>query len=212
MDDIKIKKGTTTVGIVCKNGIVLAADKRASAGYMIASKEIDKVFPIYDNMAMTIAGLVSDAQLITKIIKAELRLKAIRTNKEPTVKETANMLASLSYSNIRRPSMVPGIVGFLLGGKDSNSGFNLYEIGIDGSITKCSKFCSDGSGMELAIGVFETLYKEDMTVDEGVKLAVQAINAAIQRNIATGDGIDVYAITDKGVNKVYAKKISYKIT
>ena len=74
----KVQKGTTTVGIFCKEGIVLAADKRASAGYMIASKDVDKIHKVSSNMAVTIAGSVSDAQLIVKLTKAELRLKKIR--------------------------------------------------------------------------------------------------------------------------------------
>ena len=212
--DIKDKlhhTGTTTLGIICKDGVVLAADRRVSAGYFIADKKTQKVFPITDNIAVTIAGLVSDAQLISKLIKAELSLKKIRTGKDPTVKESANLLASIVYANIRKFSAIPGIVGFLLGGMDPNGKFSLYEIGIDGSITICDAFCSDGSGSPLAYGVLETLYKENLPVEEGVKLAVKSINAAVQRDLPTGEGIDVFTITSKGVKQVLAKAIETKI-
>ncbi|MBU2590244.1 MAG: proteasome subunit beta [Nanoarchaeota archaeon] len=209
-EDLKVHKGTTTVGIVCKEGIVLAADKRTSAGYLIANKKTIKIHKISDHMAITTAGLVSDAQLFTKIIKAQLKLLNIRKGKEPSVEEAANLLASLSYANIRRPSMVPGIVGFLLGGFD-NKGQHLYELGIDGSISEPDDYCTDGSGSSFAMGVLETLYKKDMTLDEGIHVAVKAINAAVQRDLATGNGIDVITITKEGYKHVMGKMIDTNI-
>ncbi|MBS3171990.1 proteasome subunit beta [Candidatus Woesearchaeota archaeon] len=205
-----VKKGTTTVGIVCKDGIVLAADKRASAGYMIANKKMDKIHSINDNMAVTMAGLVSDAQLIVKLVRAELRLKKIRTNEEPTVKETANLLGNILYQNIRKMSMVPGIVSFLLGGKDDKC-FGLYEIGVDGSIADTDDYVSTGSGSVYAYGVLETLYSKEMTLKEGVALAKKAINAAIQRDMPTGNGIDIFTITNSGVKKIETQLLNVKI-
>src|SRR3989338_8145364 len=107
-----MKTGTTTVGILCKDGIVLAADKRATAGYLIANKKFDKIISISENMAVTVAGTVSDVQLLAKYIKAELKLKQYRTNRENTVKEAANLLAMLVYNNIRKFSLIPGISHF----------------------------------------------------------------------------------------------------
>ncbi len=205
-----VKTGTTTVGIVCTDGIVLAADKRSSAGYMVANKKQKKIVKIANNMAVTQAGLVSDAQLISKVIKAEIKLKDIQTRRSTTVKEAANLLAGMLYQNIRKMSMVPGIVGFLLGGYD-NVGQHLYELGVDGSVTKFDDFASDGSGSVFAIGVLETLYKKGISVDDGVKLAVKAVNAALQRDLATGNGIDVVAVTNEGVKTILEKEIEIKI-
>src|SRR3989344_371722 len=196
-----VKKGTTTVGLVCKDGIILAADKRATMGYFIANKDIDKVIKISDNMAFTTAGLVSDIQLITKLIKAELTLKRIRNNRETTVKEAANLLGSIMYQNIRQFSTIPGIVAFLLGGRDK-SGYHLYELSQDGTVLESAKYAVDGSGMMMAVGVLDTLYKKDITVQDGVKLAVKAISAAMQRDAASGEGVDVFTITKEGVKKV----------
>ncbi|MDP1694240.1 MAG: proteasome subunit beta, partial [Candidatus Woesearchaeota archaeon] len=206
-----VKKGTTTLGLVCKDGIVMAADKRASAaGRMVLDRNIEKVFPITDNIVMTIAGLVSDAQLITKIIKAELNLKKMRTGKEPLVKEVASLLGVVVYNNIRKFSTIPGIVGLIVGGADKD-GFHLYNIGVDGSVMSYEDYTSDGSGMIFALGVLDTLYKKDLPVGEGVKLAIRALNAALQRDTATGDGIDVYTITKAGAKKVFAQKIDYTV-
>lgn len=206
----RLKTGTTTVGIVCKDGLVLAADKRVSAGYRISHKAFDKVHQISDTMAVTTAGLVSDAQLITKLIKAELMLKKIRENREATVKEASNLLANIVYANIRRMSMVPGIVGFLLGGKDLE-GYKLVEIGVDGSISYFDDYVSDGSGSDLALGVFEANYIKNLSVEDGIKLALKSINAAMQRDMPTGSGIDVFTITEKGVKKVMTKTVETRI-
>lgn len=203
----QIKTGTTTVGIYTSEGIVLAADKRATAGYFIANKKIEKVYAISDNVAITIAGLVSDLQLITKLMKAELKLQRIRTGKDPTVKEATNLLATIVYHNIRKFSTIPGITGFLVGGYD-NSGCHLYEIGVDGSVTEHDEYAADGSGMMMAIGVLDTLYKKDIKLNDAVKLAVKAINASLQRDAATGEGVDVVTITKQGVKKVFHKTVS----
>ncbi len=213
-EDLKqhTKKGTTTVGIMCSDGVVLAADKRATlGGRIISNKTVDKVFPISDNLAVTMAGVVSDAQLITKLIKAEIRLKKVRTGKEPSSEETANLLGSIVYQNIRRMSPIMGITGFLLAGTDKE-GLHLYDVGVDGSVLKHKDYVTDGSGFMMAFGVMDTLYKKDMKVSEGVKLAVKAVNAAMQRDAATGEGIDVYTITKQGVKKVFAEKLNTNIT
>ena len=106
--------------------------------------------------------------------------------------------------------MVPGIVGFLLGGKD-NKGYHLYELGMDGSITPTPDFCSNGSGSTLAYGVLETLYKQEVDIKEGKELALRAIKAAIQRDMPTGDGIDVITITEEGVTRHPTKEVKKTI-
>ena len=205
-----IKTGTTTIGIVCKDGIILAADKRATAGNMIVGKKFDKIHQIDDLMAVTIAGMVSDAQLLVKLIRAEIKLRKVRTNVEVSVKEAANLIAGMAYSNMRRLSMFPGIVAFLIGGADSN-GYKLYNIGPDGSITEENDFTSDGSGSVFAYGVLETLYKKDMSVEEGKKLALKSLNAAMQRDSASGSGFDIITITKQGLRKEVSRDLTTKI-
>jgi len=200
------KHGTTTIAIVCKDGVVMAADRRATAGYLIAHKKTTKVLPVSDHMAITTAGLVSDIQLFTKIIRGQIMLLKMRKGKEPSVKEAANLLANLAYSNIRRPSMIPGIVGFLFGGYDK-TGYQLYEISFDGSIMEIDDYASDGSGSSVAIGVLETLYKKDLSVEEGKDIAVRALTAAMSRDSATGNGIDVLVINPSGVEYVISKEV-----
>ena len=206
-DNEIMKTGTTTLAIKCKDGIVLAADKRATAGNFIANKRVDKIFEVAKNMALTTAGSVSDIQLLTKLIKAELRLKLIRTGRKPNVKEAANLLSGMVYQNVRQFTTIPGISQFVFAGYD-NSGFYLYDIYPDGSLTEEDDFVSSGSGSVIAYGVLETQYKKDMSVDEGVKLALKSINAALQRDSASGNGIDVVVIDQKGVHKILTKELN----
>lgn len=208
-NDVKLQKGTTTVGLVCKDGIILAADKRATAGFVV-NKKTQKIHKINDYMAVTMAGLVSDAQLLVKLIRAEIKLKDLTTLRTSNVKETANLLAGMLYMNLRKMSMVPGIVSFLLGGADSE-GNHLYDLGIDGSVTEVDDYVSDGSGSLFALGVLEAMYKKGMTVEDGTKLAVKAISAALQRDVNTGNGIDVMLIDGKGARMVLEKDLTPKI-
>ena len=210
VEERELKTGTTTVALVCKDGLVVTADKRATSGYLISFKKFDKIITITDFIAVTVAGTVSDVQLLTKYIRAELSLKRIRTGRENSVKEAANLLATLVYNNIRKLSMIPGISHFLVGGKDE-AGFHLYDLAPDGSIVEIDDYVSSGSGSVMAYGVLETLYKKNLTVDEGIKLAVKCVNAAVQRDIASGNGIDVVTITKDGVKKVLSKEIDMRI-
>lgn len=205
-----VKTGTTTIGLVCKDGIVLVADKKATAGHMIVDKHAEKIHKIDDAIGLTIAGLVSDAQYLTKLARAEIQLKKLKTNSEVNMKEAASILANLSYYNVRRMSMVQGIVGFLCGGRDE-TGFHLFNIGIDGSLTEEKDYTSDGSGSIFVYGVLEALYKKDMTVDEGIALGKKALQAAIQRDAASGCGFDVCTITAEGFKRIETKPIAYKV-
>lgn len=205
-----VKKGTTTVGLVCKDGIVLAADKKATAGNFIADKKVEKVRKITDNIAVTIAGGVSDIQLLLKLIRAELNLKKVRSGKEANLREAANLLSTIVFHNIRKFSTIIGVTAFIMGGQD-NEGFHLYGISPDGSLTEEDEFTSDGSGSMMAYGVLDSTYVKGMSVADGIKLAVKAINSAIQRDTYSGEGIDVYTITKEGVKKVLAKKLDTNI-
>lgn len=199
-----LKTGTTTIGIICKDAVILAADKRATAGHLIASKDIDKVIEIMPNMAITTAGTVSDIQLLVKYLKAELKLKEVRTNRKPSVKEAANLLASFNYSNIRG---MGGVCHFLFAGYDIENGYQLYDVYPDGSLTgvtsesKAKGYLASGSGSTIAMGLLEDAWKKNLTEAEGVDLAYRAVNAALQRDSASGEGIDVFVITKKGITK-----------
>jgi len=209
-NDNVMKTGTTTIGLVCKDGLVLAADKRATVGNFIADKKTQKIYLLTDNIGVTIAGTASDAQLLVKLSKAELRLKRIRTGQEPSATEAANLIARMIYGNIRKMSMIPGISHFILGGRDP-TGFYMFDLFADGTISPVEEYISSGSGSVMAYGVLETMYKKDLSVEDGINLAIKCLNAAIQRDSCSGDGYDIITVTDKGAKQVIAKNLKQKV-
>lgn len=210
MEENTLKTGTTTIAILCKDGIILAADRKATAGTMIVDKKAKKIHKIANKMALTTSGSVSDLQLLTKLITAELSLKRYRTELESSADEAAHLLSGLVYSNVRRLTLIPGITHFILGGHDKE-GFHIYDIFADGSISKVDKYYSSGSGSVFALGVLDTLYKDEMSAKEAVALAKKALSAALQRDSASGEGLDIIQITAKGIKEVLSKEFELKI-
>lgn len=206
------KTGTATVGIVCRDGIVLAAEKRGVLGesYFIASKKEKKIHKIAKDIAVTTAGLVSDIQMLIKVVTAQLRLKELKTKIQPTVKEAANLFGTITYQNIRQFSTIPGIVHFLVGGKDAN-GFGLYEVFFDGTVSEHDDYVTSGSyGSIMAYGILENEWNPNITVNQGAELALKVLRTAIKRDAGTGDGIDVVIIDKNGMGEIKEEKVTAK--
>ena len=202
-----LKTGTITVGLICKDGIVLAADKRATSDAWIANKKETKLYKLADNVAFTTAGVVSDIQMIIKLTKAELELKRIRTRHLPSVKEAANLFAGIVYQNIRKFSPIPGLTHFILGGVDSD-GFSLYDIYPDGSISRIEEFVLSGAyGRIMGYGILENEWKPNLSVEEAKKLAIKVCRSAVKRDASVGDGINIAVIDKNGVNPIAFEKI-----
>jgi len=184
----KLKTGTTTVGLICKDGVCLATDRRATMEFYIASKTAEKLHQIQPHVWMTIAGSVADAQYLIDIIKAETNLFQIEHNIKIPVIVAGNILRNILYQNKGYFE-----VGLILGGITESEGPKLYDIEGYGSIIP-EKYCAVGSGAVYAIGVLEAKYKEDMSVEEGMKIAALAVRSALLRDIFSGNGIDVVGI------------------
>lgn len=203
-----LKSNTSLVGIVCKDGLVMAGDRRATAGNLIASKKEQKVKPINDYLVFSWTGSVADAQLSTKVIAAELRLKELKTRSRPTVAEAAHLVAISFYRNIRTPSMIPHIVGLLVGGYNEDGTTELYSIEPSGSVLKVTDYDANfSSGMPYILGLLEGEYKKDILVKDAIDLAKKCIRGAIERDSGSGNGIDVFAITKDGVKHVISEEI-----
>ena len=211
MDNEKInvtKTGTCTVGIVCKDGIILAADQRISGGEGLIMGKIKKIVKLTENIVVTTAGNVSDIQYVIRLARAELELKRVKSKKLPTVKEAANLFASLCYENIRKFSTVVGISHFIMGGKDSN-GYFLYDITPDGSVVEEKKFATSGAyGSIIGLGILDNEFKANSTPEEGKKLAIKVITTAVRRDATVGEGIDIVVIDKIGVGEIKEEKIA----
>lgn len=206
-----LKTGTTTVGIVCSDGVVLAAEKKATLGYLVASKEDIKIVEIMPHIGMTQAGMVGDIQALVRYLKAEAKLFEIRENKRITTKAAATLLANILYGG--RWSFFPYMVQIILGGYDKN-GPSLFILHPDGSKLEERKYFSTGSGSPMAFGVLETLFREGISVEEGKAIAAKAVKAAVERDIGSGGvGIDVSVIDGRGfrlLNKAEVDKLLEK--
>lgn len=185
-----VKTGTTTVGIVFNEGVVLATERRATMGTLIASKKAKKAHSIADRIGMTIAGGVGDAQQLIRIINVECSLYQVRRGKPISVGAAATVLSN--YLNQNR--FTPYYVQLLVGGVDAQ-GPSVYSVDAAGGATLEENFVSTGSGSLTAYGVLEDRYTKDMNESDAVNLAVRALRAAMRRDSASGEGYNVVVIT-----------------
>lgn len=203
-----LKTGTTILGIVCKDGIVMASDRQITAGNLVVGKNYKKTVQINDYLLISFTGMVSDAQRVPKILTAELRLKELRSKSRPTVRQSASLLANMSYNGIRQPSMIPQQAGFLVGGFNEDGTTELYTVEPAGSIVKVEDYDANfGSGMPYVLGFLERQYKKGLNVKEAVELAKESLKSSTQRDVGSGYGIDVFTITKEGINKVVEQEI-----
>ncbi|WP_135612067.1 archaeal proteasome endopeptidase complex subunit beta [Methanococcoides sp. AM1] len=205
MDNDKHLKGTTTVGIVCSDGVVLATEQRATMGNFIASKTAKKIYQIDDLVGMTTAGSVGDAQQIVRVISVESKLFKMRRQESVTIKGIATLLSNLLSGQRYYPLMVQ----LLIGGFDKN-GPAVYSLDALGGKIEETKAVSTGSGSPMAYGVLEDRYKEDMSVEEGVDLAIRALHNAMKRDSASGEGIDVVVITKDKYERLDQEEVKEK--
>jgi len=189
-----IKTGTTILGIVCKDGVVMAGDNRATIQNYVMAKNEKKVFPINDNIMMAGCGVAAVIQKVPKLIAAELKLKELRSKTKGTVKQAASLLSNIQAS---------GQAAFLLGGFNEDGSTELYTSDPAGHIMKVEDYdASLGSGMTFVLGLLERQYKKGLSIEEGVELAKEAIKSSTGRDSASGNGMDVYTITKDGFKKV----------
>jgi proteasome beta subunit len=191
--------GATTIGVKFKEGVILASEKRVSYGYLIVSKGGKKTFKITENIGAACAGLVSDMQVLVREVEAYARLFSFDIGRPISVRSTAKLMSNLLFNRRLAPLLTQTIVG----GVD-DEGPSLYGLDPLGSLIP-DKYMVVGSGTELAIGVIEAEYKENMTLDEAKDLVTRAIKSAISRDIMSGDGIDFLMITKQGTTEESTK-------
>ena len=201
MTEKDLKKGTTTLGLVCTDGIVMATEMRATMGNLIGHKTTQKLFKISDNMALTVAGLVGDAQMLARWLSAEVKLYELKTGTTMSLKAASTLMANIM--NGRR--YMPFWVQLLLGGIDSEGG-HVYSLDAAGGSIP-DKFQTTGSGSPFVYGVLEDRFTENLSVKQGKELGVRALTAAMKRDSASGDGISMCVIDSNGYHQVSQEDI-----
>ncbi|MDE1870805.1 MAG: archaeal proteasome endopeptidase complex subunit beta [Candidatus Micrarchaeota archaeon] len=198
----KYMKGTTTIGVVCSDGVVIGADTRATMGTFISNSDVRKVFKIDSTIGMTIAGAVGDAQDIVRIIRAQNEIYKMNENRPMSPKSAASLLSIILQQN----KMMPYYVQLLVAGMDGDEP-QIYTLDPLGGNTEEYKFTVTGSGSEVAIGYLEESYKKGVTTKEAIKNVARALAIAIKRNSATGDGMVIAAITKYGYTEYTGKDL-----
>ena len=187
--------GATTIGVTFKDGVILASEKRVSYGYLIVSKTGKKVFKITDHVGAACAGLVSDMQVLIREVSAYGNLFRLDVGRPISVRSAAKLMSNLLFN--RR--LAPLITQTIVGGVDEE-GPSLYSLDPLGSVLP-DKFTVVGSGTEIAIGVVEEGYKDNMNAEEAKELVVRAMKSAVSRDIMSGDGVDFLTITKDGTRE-----------
>ena len=189
-------KGTTTIGVICRDGVILASDTRVTMGYFVAHKKGKKVYKVDDHLAMTISGVVADAQRTVDILKANARLYKLNIGRPIPISAAARLIANLLFSS----RFAPMIAQVLVGGVD-DTGPHVFSLDPFGSLTE-EKCVATGSGSPIAYGVLEDEYKEDMTIEGLLPMIVRAVDSAMKRDTASGDSFDMVVIDGKGYREL----------
>jgi len=193
-------KGTTTIGIVCRDGVILASDTRVTMGFFVAHKKGKKIYQIDDHMAMTISGTVADAQRTVDILKANAQLYKLEMGRRMPISAGARLIANLLFSS----RLAPMVTQALVGGAD-DTGPHVFSVDPFGSLTE-EKCVSTGSGSPIAYGVLEDKYKKDSTIQDMLPTVVRAVDSAMKRDVASGDSFDIVIIDKKGFRELADKE------
>jgi proteasome beta subunit len=205
IDEERLLKGTTTIGLVCKDGVVLATERRATAGTMISNKQTQKLFKIDQNIGITIAGLVGDAQVLVRYLKAEVALYRLRRNATLTAEGAATLLANILNGN----RFYPYYAWLILGGVDAK-GNHVFSVDPAGGCIE-DRFVSVGSGSPFVYGILEEGYSRDMSASDGVDLALRGLTAAMKRDSASGDGYLVNVISPKEYRELTEDEVNKRL-
>lgn len=189
-------KGTTTVGAVGKDGVALASDTRVTMGSLVVHKRGKKVYRIDDHLALTISGVVADAQRTVEILKANSRIYRLERRVGMPVSVAARLIANLFFSY----RLFPFVARILMGGVD-DTGPHLFSLDPFGSITE-EKCVATGSGSPIAYGVLEERYREGLSLPEVLPIVVRSVNSAMKRDVASGDSFDVAVIDGTGYREL----------
>ncbi|MEE9151377.1 MAG: archaeal proteasome endopeptidase complex subunit beta [Thermoplasmata archaeon] len=198
----ELKTGTTTLGIVCKDGVVLATERRATMGTLIAHKVTKKLFKIDENLGLTVAGLVGDAQVLARYLSAEVELYKLKRSTSMTVKAASTLMANILSG--RR--YFPYWVALIIGGMDNNGG-HVYSLDAAGGAIE-DEYVTTGSGSPYVYGVLEDHFKKGLSASDGIDLSIRALSAAMRRDSASGDGIDIAVINKKEFKRLSEDEIA----
>jgi proteasome beta subunit len=182
----------TVIGIRARDGVVLASEKRLTYNGFVLSKNIRKLHPITKHIGVGFAGLIGDMQFLVKLLRYEAKNYEIQHYREIKVRSLAKVLSLILYSY----KLMPLFNEVVVGGVDKK-GPQIYVLDPMGSLIE-DKYAALGSGGPIALGIIESMYRDDISIGDAKELAVKALKEAIERDTVSGDGIDLLIITSEG--------------
>jgi proteasome beta subunit len=183
--------GATVVGISYNNGVILAAEKRVSFGNFVVNKSIKKTFPVTDHVGAACAGMVADMQVLVRQVEALAKIRKLETRREVPPNSVAKLMSVIMFERRYFPLLTQVIVGGI------NNKPEIYTLDPLGSVLP-DEYAAVGTGAEMALGIMDAEFKPNMTEEKAKELAIRAIKSAIQRDAASGDGIDVLVVSKNG--------------
>jgi len=204
-EDKLTKTGTTILGMVCKEGVVVATETRATMGTLIAHKETKKLYEIDDHLALATAGLVGDLQVLSRYLTAEANLYRLKRNTKMPVNSAATLMSNI----MNQRKFMPYYVQLILAGYDDDGG-HVYSLDAAGGSIP-DKYTAGGSGSPYVFGVMEDLFRDDLTVDEGIDLAIRAIKSAKSRDSASGGMTNIAVITKDGFRPISQDEVQKRL-
>jgi proteasome beta subunit len=190
-----LKTGTTTLAIACPDGVVMATEKRATMGHLVGHKNTQKMFPVDVHLALTTAGLVGDAQMIARHLQAQAQLYRFKRDAPMPVRGAASLLGNI----LNQSRFAPYWVQLIVGGVDARGG-SIYSVDSAGGAIQ-DPWTLTGSGSAFAYGVLEDRIEPGIPVKEAADLAIRGLNAAMRRDSASGNGIDLAVIDGNGFRR-----------
>ena len=192
--------GATAVGITYNDGVVFASERRIAYGNFVVSKTTKKTFVITPHVGAACAGLVADMQILSLQVTALAKIRKMEIKRDVPPNTIAKMMSNMMYERRFFPLLTQVIVGGLV---DKPT---IYTLDPLGSVLP-DEYAAVGTGAEMALGILDQQYKKELTETEAIDLAVKSIRAAIMRDSASGDNIDVLVINKEGVKET-AEKIN----
>ena len=179
--------GATAVGVSFDNGVVLASEKRVSYGNFVVNKNTKKTFQVTDHVGAACAGMIADMQILVRQVGALAKIRKLETRRIVPPNSIAKMMSVIMFERRFFPLLTQVIVG----GIDTNT--RIYTLDPLGSVLP-DEYAAVGSGAEMALGVMDSEYKTKMSEEMAKALAIKAIKSSVQRDSASGDGIDLLVV------------------